>query len=78
MSIDLTSICLRLCPGDNDNERVRTVTIEVTWHTGSCVEWNRDTVYPMTHTDVTFIQEWDTAGNRLVAESSRDSLGGGV
>ena len=40
----LTSIYLRLCPGDNDGERVRTDTSEVTWDTGSCVEWNRDTV----------------------------------
>ena len=44
VSTALTSIYLRLCPGDNDGERVRTDTSEVTWHTGSCVEWNRDTV----------------------------------
>ena len=46
MSTALTSICLRLCPGGNDGERVATVTSEVTRHTGSCVEWNRDRLYP--------------------------------
>ena len=44
VSVAITSICQRLCPGDIDGERVTTNTNEVTWHTGSCGMEQRHTV----------------------------------